>query len=94
MELIAHTPRRASRSCRVEGHSHRSLRSPRNLARLRSSLQSGGVLTRALFDALDADGDRSLTAAEIDRGVRSLLGDGREDFPIEVVQVWGFHLRW
>ena len=24
----------------------------------------------------------------------SLLGDGREDFPIEVVQVWGFHLRW
>ena len=22
------------------------------------------------------------------------LGDGREDFPIDVVQVWGFHLRW
>ncbi|KAH8063521.1 hypothetical protein JL722_2696 [Aureococcus anophagefferens] len=53
----------------------RWLLSSRNLIRLRSALAPGGVLTRALFDALDENGDRMLTADEIKLGVRKLLGD-------------------
>ena len=45
----------------------RWLLSSRNLERLRSAVQPGGQLTRALFDALDEDGDRSLSVKEIER---------------------------
>ena len=68
----------ASRALSVDGAagSHaRWLLSSRNLQRLKSAVAPGGLLTRALFDALDADGDRSLTVAEIERGVRRLLKD-------------------
>ncbi|EGB10307.1 hypothetical protein AURANDRAFT_52981 [Aureococcus anophagefferens] len=57
------------------GSHARWLLSSRNLIRLRSALAPGGVLTRALFDALDENGDRMLTADEIKLGVRKLLGD-------------------
>lgn len=59
----------------VHGSHARWLLSSKNATRLRSALAPGGVLTRALFDALDANGDRVLTAAEIKAGVRRLLGD-------------------
>jgi hypothetical protein len=38
-------------------------------------VQPGGQLTRALFDALDEDGDRSLSVKEIEAGIKRLLGD-------------------
>ena len=53
----------------------RWLLSSRNLERLRSAVQPGGQLTRALFDALDEDGDRSLSVKEIEAGIKRLLGD-------------------
>ena len=59
----------------AHGSHARWLLSKRNLVRLRSALAPGGVLTRALFDALDENGDRMLTAKEISAGVRKLLGD-------------------
>ena len=49
--------------------------SSRNLERLRSAVQPGGQLTRALFDALDEDGDRNLSVKEIEAGIKRLLGD-------------------
>lgn len=53
----------------------RWLLSSRNLERLRGAVQPGGQLTRALFDALDEDGNRHLTVDEIKTGVKRLLGD-------------------
>ena len=51
----------------------RWLLSSRNLERLRSAVQPGGQLTRALFDALDEDGDRILRVKEIEAGIKRLL---------------------
>ena len=58
------------------GGSHaRWLISAHNHHAVRNAIQPGGMLTRALFDALDADGDQTLTAVEIEHGLRELLKD-------------------
>ena len=56
------------------GGSHaRWLVSAENLRAVREALQPGGLLTRALFDAMDRNGDRRLTADEIRSGLWELL---------------------
>lgn len=35
-------------------------------------------MTRAIFDSLDVDNNNSLTASEIDRGLRELLKDNQD----------------
>ena len=52
----------------------RWLLSSRNLERLRSGA-AGRAIDQALFDALDEDGDRSLSVKEIEAGIKRLLGD-------------------
>jgi len=53
------------------GGSHaRWLVSAENHRAVRKALQDGGLLTRAIFDAFDSDGDRMLTAEEIRFGLR------------------------
>ena len=49
------------------GSHARWLLSSRNLIRLRSALAPGGVLTRALFDALDENGDCVLSREELEK---------------------------
>ena len=61
------------------GGSHaRWLLSPENHAQIRDAVQSGGVLTRAVFDSWDRDGDRELTKAEIEAGINSMLDENVE----------------
>ena len=58
------------------GGSHaRWLVSAENHRCVRQALQPGGMLTRAIFDALDTDGDRILTAEEIRYGLRQFAED-------------------
>lgn len=55
---------------------------------VRRALQPGGLLTRALFDALDARGTRRLTSEDINRGLHDLLRDEEEgDIPPDWVVV-------
>mmetsp|Transcript_330 Transcript_330/g.1176 ORF Transcript_330/g.1176 Transcript_330/m.1176 type:complete len:403 (-) Transcript_330:50-1258(-) len=55
------------------GGSHaRWLLSHTNHHKIEAALQPGGMLTRALFESWDEDGNRSLTASEIRRGLKSL----------------------
>jgi 2,3-bisphosphoglycerate-dependent phosphoglycerate mutase len=75
------------------GGSHaRWLVSPENHLHVRKALQPGGMLTRALFEALDRDGKREqLTAAEMEAGLKEfireeqLTGGGRSDCVVTAV---------
>lgn len=61
------------------GGSHaRWLVSGENLRAVRQALQPGGLLTRALFDALDANGDRVLSASELRDGLRNLWNEEQQ----------------
>jgi hypothetical protein len=61
------------------GGSHaRWLLSAENHLHVREAIRPGGTLTRALFDAIDLDGNRELTAEEIDLGLKELLKDHDE----------------
>ena len=59
------------------GGSHaRWMLSSENHAAVRKAVQRGGLLTRALFDAMGADKDLTISGRELDRGVRELSKDG------------------
>ena len=61
------------------GGSHaRWLLSPENHEQIKDALKPGGMLTRALLDSWDVDGDRVLSVAEIEAGIQSMLVDGGE----------------
>ena len=58
------------------GASHaRWLLSPSNHAQVQEALQSGGMLTRALFESIDVERKGRLTAAEFDAGIKTLVAD-------------------
>ena len=58
------------------GGSHaRWLLSPSNHAQVQEALQSGGMLTRALFESIDVERKGRLTAAEFDAGIKTLMAD-------------------
>lgn len=58
------------------GGSHaRWLISAENHNCVRKAVDSGGILTRALFEAMDSNGDRALTFGEISAGIRELTTD-------------------
>mmetsp|Transcript_29070 Transcript_29070/g.89899 ORF Transcript_29070/g.89899 Transcript_29070/m.89899 type:complete len:382 (+) Transcript_29070:247-1392(+) len=60
----------------ASGGSHaRWLLSSANHASVQSALTSGGMLTRALFEAIDVERQGHLTAAELERGIRELLSE-------------------
>ena len=62
------------------GGSHsRWLVSHANHRAVRKALQQGGLLTRALFDALDVRGNKRLTATDITQGLNELLKDEEGD---------------
>lgn len=68
------------------GASHaRWLISAENHHAVREAVQTGGTLTRALFDKFDTDNDRAVTAAEIDAGLIELLKD--DEHPPDCVVV-------
>lgn len=69
------------------GGSHaRWLVSSDNHRQVRKALQDGGLLTRALFDAFDSDGDRKLTAEEIRFGLREFAKEEEEaHHPVDCV---------
>ena len=90
------------------GGSHaRWLVSAENHRAVRKALQHGGLLTRALFDAFDSDGDRKLTAEEINYGLREFNKEehldcvvlalakkiGREMSPHETISLEDFERR-
>lgn len=92
------------------GGSHaRWLVSAENHMAVRKALQDGGLLTRALFDAFDSDGDRKLSAEEIRFGLREFAKEqmkqvdcvvlalakkiGREMSPHETITLEDFELR-
>ena len=52
-------------------------RSAENHHAVRTAISKGGLLTRALFDAMGAGRDLKLTGAEIDAGVRELMKEGK-----------------
>lgn len=68
---------------RAGGSHARWLVSAENQRCVRQAI-TGHSLTRAIFDAMDVDNNNSLTAAEIDYGLRDLL---REDEPLDCVTV-------
>ena len=53
----------------------RWLLSPSNHAQVQEALQSGGMLTRALFESIDVERKGRLTAAEFDAGIKTLMAD-------------------
>lgn len=58
------------------GGSHaRWLLSPENYAEIHEAIQPGGMLTRAIFESWDLDGNRELSASEIEAGIRNHLAD-------------------
>ena len=60
----------------AHGGSHaRWMLGPENHHAIRTALQKGGTLTRALFDAMGADRDASVTGADLEAGVRELMKD-------------------
>lgn len=60
------------------GGSHaRWMLSAENHHAVRMAISKGGLLTRALFDAMGAGRDLTLTGAEIDAGVRELMKEGK-----------------
>ena len=62
------------------GTSHaRWLISAENHYKVREAIQPGGTLTRALFDAMDADGNRNLKAEEMLAGIRDLTKEDYEN---------------
>lgn len=69
------------------GGSHsRWLVSAENHRAVRKALQDGGLLTRALFDAFDADGSYTLTSEEIRFGLREFAKEEEEQQqPIDCV---------
>ena len=61
------------------GGSHaRWLLSPENHQAVRSAVQPGGMLTRALFESWDTTGNRALSVAEIEAGIRAMLAEDVE----------------
>ena len=70
------------------GGSHaRWLVSAANHRAVRKALQPGGLLTRALFDALDVRGQKRLSAADITYGLHELLKEEQGDIPADWVVV-------
>ena len=62
------------------GGSHaRWLLSPENHASIRTAIQPGGMLTRAVLDAWDVTSKGVLTVADIERGVQAMLSDDVAD---------------
>lgn len=60
----------------AHGGSHaRWMLGPENHHAIRTALQKGGTLTRALFDAMGAGRDASVTGADLESGVRELMKD-------------------
>ena len=61
----------------AHGGSHaRWMLSAENHEAVRKAVSRGGTLTRALFDAMGAGKDLTITGRELERGVRDLLKDG------------------
>jgi hypothetical protein len=61
------------------GGSHaRWLLSPANHIAIRKAIQPGGMLTRAVFDAWDVNNANTLSAAEMEAGIKSMLADDVE----------------
>lgn len=50
--------------------------SAENHAAVRNAVNEGGILTRALFDAMGTGKDVYLTGAQLEMGVRELMKDG------------------
>lgn len=77
-----HTETRRPISVKLEsgyGGSHaRWMLGPENHAAIRSALTPGGSLTRAIFDALGAGRDLTITGRDIEMGVRELMRDGAQ----------------
>lgn len=66
------------------GGSHaRWMLSAANHQAVRQAVKRGGLLTRALFDAMGATKDLTITGRELDLGVRALVKDG--DHPVDCV---------
>mmetsp|Transcript_7340 Transcript_7340/g.23083 ORF Transcript_7340/g.23083 Transcript_7340/m.23083 type:complete len:81 (+) Transcript_7340:1285-1527(+) len=61
----------------VRSHA-RWLLSPENHQAVRSAVQPGGMLTRALFESWDTTGNRALSVAEIEAGIRAMLAEDVE----------------
>ena len=60
------------------GGSHaRWLVSSCNHRAVREAIRPGGMLTRALFEAMDMDGNGALTVRELETGIRELLREDR-----------------
>jgi len=58
------------------GGSHaRWVLSAENHHKIREAIQGGGMLTRALFDAMDTKRDGQLCRAELENGIQELLKD-------------------
>jgi 2,3-bisphosphoglycerate-dependent phosphoglycerate mutase len=72
----------------AHGGSHaRWMLSAENHHAVREALQRGGTLTRALFDAMGAGKDLTLTGAELERGVRELMKDTGHEKSIDCVVI-------
>jgi 2,3-bisphosphoglycerate-dependent phosphoglycerate mutase len=63
-------------------HARWMLSAENNLA-VRQAVQQGGTLTRALFDAMGANKDLTISGKELEMGVRELLRHG--DHPVDCV---------
>uniref|UniRef100_A0A6S8RX90 Phosphoglycerate mutase n=1 Tax=Ditylum brightwellii TaxID=49249 RepID=A0A6S8RX90_9STRA len=79
---------KAAASMKLEGRaggSHaRWLISAENHLRVRDAIKPGGMLTRALFEAMDSDRNKKLSAEEIEAGVRELMRDTTDDGGLRV----------
>lgn len=71
------------------GGSHaRWMLSAANHQVVRDAVSTGGILTRALFDAMDTNRDNGLCAQEIEQGIRDLMKDaGRTQSDCVVIGV-------
>mmetsp|Transcript_18344 Transcript_18344/g.52503 ORF Transcript_18344/g.52503 Transcript_18344/m.52503 type:complete len:404 (+) Transcript_18344:70-1281(+) len=70
------------------GGSHaRWMISSENHQIVRDAVSTGGMLTRALFDAMDVTQDRALCRAEIEAGVRELMKDSEHETQSDCVVI-------
>ncbi|KAL3942350.1 MAG: hypothetical protein SGBAC_003449 [Bacillariaceae sp.] len=67
------------------GGSHaRWMLGPENHSAIRTALNRGGMLTRAIFDALGAGRDLTITGRDLESGVRELM---RDEAPMDCVVI-------
>ena len=70
------------------GGSHaRWMISSENHQIVRNAVSTGGMLTRALFDAMDVTQDKALCRAEIEAGVRELMRDSEHETQSDCVVI-------